>query len=146
MPCRPYRTSGRLSRVLRLVSRLAVVTTALASTVLVGTAHADSTHRYRLVELGTLGGEFSAARSVNDADEVVGYSQVAGSGESHAFLWCAGTMTDLGTLPGGASSVALDINNRGQIVGQATTATGAVHAVMWQRGVVSDLGTFGGAD
>src|SRR5689334_5712845 len=36
--------------------------------------------------------------------------------------------TDLGTLPGGASSAAFDVNDQGQIVGEGTTASGATHA------------------
>lgn len=47
-------------------------------------------------------------------------------------------------LPGGTDSSADSINNRGQIVGQASTASGAVHAVVWQHGGITDLGTLGG--
>ncbi len=39
---------------------------------------------------------------------------------------------------------ALDINNRGQVVGQIQTASGYWHAVLWQDGAMTDLGTFGG--
>jgi probable HAF family extracellular repeat protein len=51
-------------------------------------------------------------------------------------------MTDLGTL-GGAGSVALAINERGQIVGSSTTMSGRTHAFLWQRGKMTDLGTLG---
>ncbi len=43
------------------------------------------------------------------------------------------SMTDLGTLPGGSISHALDINSRGQVVGVSSTASGEVHAVLWSR-------------
>jgi probable HAF family extracellular repeat protein len=59
-------------------------------------------------------------------------------------------MTDLGTL-GGGNSVALDINNEEQVVGQAETTdtdpfTGlpVYHAFFWESGVMTDLGTLGG--
>lgn len=56
------------------------------------------------------------------------------------------TITDLGTPPGYASTYVTDINDMGQVVGQAYTADGSViHAFMWQNGVFEDLGTLGGS-
>jgi probable HAF family extracellular repeat protein len=49
----------------------------------------------------------------------------------------------LGTL-GGTDSGAADINNRGQVVGWATTPTGFPHAFLWEEGAMTDLGTLGG--
>src|SRR5437016_5570374 len=43
-------------------------------------------------------------------------------------------VTDLGTM-GGASSKALAINNRNEIVGQSTDANGVGHACIWRKGV-----------
>jgi probable HAF family extracellular repeat protein len=55
------------------------------------------------------------------------------------------SITDLGTLPGGNSSAAHAINERGQIVGFSTTASGAEHAVLWSKdGKMTDLGTLPG--
>jgi probable HAF family extracellular repeat protein len=54
------------------------------------------------------------------------------------------TVTDLGTLPGGASSQAYGINASGQVVGQAANASGNTHAFLYSGGVMSDLGTLGG--
>ena len=52
---------------------------------------------------------------------------------------------DLG-MPGGYPTMAFDINNLGQIVGQIQTASDYWHASFWQDGVMTDLGTLGGPD
>jgi probable HAF family extracellular repeat protein len=53
-------------------------------------------------------------------------------------------ITDLGNL-GGAVALAWRVNERGQVIGWATTASGDTHAFFWttKRGI-SDLGTFAG--
>jgi probable HAF family extracellular repeat protein len=79
---------------------------------------------YTVTDLA-LGGPFSAvsATGLNDFGQVVGEAQTL-SGDTHAFLWQKGAMTDLGTL-GGLSSGASGINNAGQIVGSATRPDGS---------------------
>ena len=52
------------------------------------------------------------------------------------------TLTDLGTLGGGSTAFAYDINEAGQVVGYATTADLKYHAFLWTDGVMADLGTF----
>ena len=54
------------------------------------------------------------------------------------------TMIDLGTLPGGGNSVALDINDKAQAVGNAVAAGGYTHAVLWEKGGIVDLDVFPG--
>ncbi len=56
-----------------------------------------------------------------------------------------GQVVRLDTL-GGTDSVAWDINDNGQIVGQANLAGDAVaHGVLWENGAATDLGAWGGA-
>src|SRR5215218_2855729 len=76
---------------------------------------------YMVHELGTLRGSWSSANGINDAGKVVGYSATRGDAEQHAFLYSDGQMSDLGTLPGGANSVGMGINNADQVVGSSDT-------------------------
>jgi probable HAF family extracellular repeat protein len=49
-------------------------------------------HFYVVTDLGTMpGGSSSSATAINDRDQVVGSSEVAG-GNNHAFFWTAGAM------------------------------------------------------
>ena len=66
--------------------------------------------------------------------------------ENRRLLSVVYSVVDLGTL-GGTSSMALAINNAGQIVGQADTSSGASHPFLYNPATASmqDLGTFGGA-
>lgn len=75
--------------------------------------------------LPTLGGPQSRAYGINAAGQVVGMSFLTDDirdGPYHAVVWGSGRldMTDLGTLTQhGPSSVALDINDEGRIVGRS---------------------------
>jgi probable HAF family extracellular repeat protein len=89
-------------------------------------------------DLGTLGGAVAAASDVNLRGDIVGYSQTA-TGASHAFLWRAGAMTDLGALDGMTQSSAASINDAGQIVGTSNTQTGESRGFVWDDGVMTAL-------
>ena len=111
---------------------------------------------YAVEDLGTLGGYYSFAYSVNSIGQVVGNSETGfPPSPTHAFLWDdAEGMTDLGTL-GGSNSYAFGINALGQVVGCSNTEDGDTHAFLWARdkndGVstnpqMKDLGTLSGGN
>jgi probable HAF family extracellular repeat protein len=95
-----------------------------------------------MTDLG-IGSPDSQAFGINDSDQVVGTSQVAGYSTSHAFLYdesATTKMTDLGTL-GGTNSSAYAINESGQVVGESYTSSGERHAFLYQNEKMIDLGT-----
>lgn len=125
--------------------------------------------RYRLVDLGTLGGPVSYGspngagfRILNDSGVVAAFADLsvpdpnesffcyADCFQAHAFQWKNGVMTDLGALPGNNNSAAASINSRGWAVGQSQSSTidpvlgfPEFRGVLWKDGQVIDLGTLG---
>jgi probable HAF family extracellular repeat protein len=107
-------------------------------------------------DLGTLGGTDAEALYINDQGQIVGQSYTVNSIPPpnahctdspltlHAFFWEKGKMVDLGTL-GGSCAFAYSLNNRGQVVGQATLdGDQEDHPFIWEQGKMEDLGALGG--
>lgn len=98
----------------------------------------------RLPSRPIFGVNSSAAVGLNDSGTVVGgYA-------THAAIWRRGSLIDIGSLGGDAPEIAsgaLNVNNRGQVVGNSWTKVpgGTNNAFLYdeQSGFI-DLGTFGG--
>jgi probable HAF family extracellular repeat protein len=115
-----------------------------------------------IIDLGTLGGNFSFGNAMNNRGQVIGlalntvpdqYSMLGLGTETHAFIWQHGYMEDLGTL-GGPDSWAAAVNESGQVAGWAFTNSTpnpvtnipTQDPFLWQDGRMIDLGTLGGTE
>jgi probable HAF family extracellular repeat protein len=125
-------------------------------------------HHYKLIDTGTFGGPSGgivnpSSLVLNNRGMLIGASDTAtpdpfapdcflDCSVVHGWIWQEGALTDLGTLPGGVSSIASSINARGAISGQAQngsvdplTGWPEADAVLWEHGQISNLGTLGGS-
>ncbi len=124
--------------------------------------------RYKLIDLGTLGGPDSfptpagsGVVMLNNAGTVAGWADTTipdpfcfGNDGlcliTHAFRWHNGTLTDLGALPGVNSSAAIAINAGGWVLGASqnglidpVTVFPEQRAVVWKANQLTELGTLG---
>jgi probable HAF family extracellular repeat protein len=124
--------------------------------------HSKKLPRYRVIDLGTVGGTLSDALGVNNKGWVTGWSSLPGDAILHAVLWRKGVRTDLGTLGGPNSSTFTNssVNARGEIVGAAESSAPDPLAenfflcgfgdgllclpFLWQDGAMTPLPTLGG--
>jgi len=140
---------------------LALIVGALALPLIITQAGQDQTKehpRYKLIDLGTLGGPASRlegdSKVLNNAGTVVGDADTSNPGVQHAFRWQNGVMTDLGVLPGGNFSHPISMNDTGLSVGFSEngvtaplTGSPELNAVLWnKKGDILNLGTLGGSD
>jgi probable HAF family extracellular repeat protein len=84
----------------------------------------------------------SYANGINNAGLVVGYSSSGLPGTNHATVWNGSTATLLNDL-GATNSVALGINESGQVVGLAQPNLNCCTAILWDGTSVTDLGAAG---
>lgn len=144
----------------------ALIFTPLALTAAPAPAAARASHnqpRYRVVDLGSLGGGFGLFQGrLNMLGMAAGIMTTPASdpfypncfftcGVDHAFLFAGGKPYDLGALAEGVSSAAFGVNQFGLAFGQAQngqvdSATGfpETHPVAWINRRIVDLGTLGG--
>ena len=100
-------------------------------------------------DLGTLGGGFAKAFSINDSSQVTGRADTGGGFGSnfHAFIWDAvNGMRDLGVIAGSSSSGNF-INANGHVVGWSSIGTdNRRHAFLHDGTTMHDLGAIGDND
>jgi probable HAF family extracellular repeat protein len=122
----------------------------------------------KIIDLGTFGGNHSAAGSINSQGQVAGFALNAipdpysiygffflgstNSTQTRGFLWQNGKKRDLGTL-GGPDTFAVFVNAKGQVSGGSntnwipnpTTGLATVDPFLWENGRMIDIGTLGGS-
>lgn len=120
--------------------------------------------RYKLIDLGTLGGPASQVNGspppmINNKGVVAGLADTSTPCSyldgfvSPAFRWEDGVLTDLGLLPGGCFSLPNSINSKGMLVGSGDigvidpmTGLPEIRADLRYNGHIINLGTFGGTN
>jgi probable HAF family extracellular repeat protein len=99
---------------------------------------------YCVTDLGTLGGSWSYAFSINDAGEVLGHSSTR-DGTEHTFSWNNGTITDLGTLDSnGSCANGINITERVRRRSHTSNVSGETLAFSWNNGLMADLSSLDG--
>ena len=105
-------------------------------------------------DLGSLGGTFGCAVSLNNRSQIVGYSNLAGDSAFHPFMWDRAALRDLGTL-GGNNGLPYQVNENGHVVGRADVTDICTacapgnqkqlhHPFIWKNDVMTDLGLVSG--
>jgi len=117
--------------------RLSVRAVFITLSIVIPTGSATAATPYTVTDLGTLFGGQDQAYGINDSGQVVGTSG------SRAVVYANGTVTDLGILPGGTSSIGLGINNSGQMAGYANTS-GAERGFIYSDSAMTPLGSLTG--
>ncbi|NYF53959.1 hypothetical protein [Tunturiibacter gelidoferens] len=126
-------------------------------------AHAFRWSHGIITDLGAVDDRYgSAAGSLNDWGWSVGQSEtgvidpVFNFPLFHTVLWGGRKLVDIGTLPGGTTSIGISINDAGQVVGFGNNdipdpfalfpSSTQMRTFLWQDGRLQDIGTLGGPD
>lgn len=163
------------SKVLTRINMIAAVATMSFSVALSAQEMQEANKpRYKLIDLGTLGGPISSfgpfnSVILNEDGTAMGGADTSTSDPNypnfnpfvapdpldpfiqHAFLWQNGVMTDLGALPGTNSSYVNWVNASGVAAGNSENGSidpllgwPEVRGVVWKDGQIKDIGTLGG--
>jgi probable HAF family extracellular repeat protein len=117
--------------------------------------HRPTTFLYtdgRMLNLNELIGDpYAGVGAINNHGAIVGSIQTPGTNMYVAFIYTNGVLTRLDSLIPGGSSVALDINDAGEIAGYAAALEGLFslnlsHAVIFSNGQITDLAVLPGLD
>lgn len=152
------RPTRRMALALAALASLPILLSWRASSPMANAQTAGNQTTYTVTDLGTLGGSFSAALSIDDRSLIVGESTLPGDTANGGFIWESGVITNLGSLPAGPTVLPLVANDSTVAVGVADGAASAhdanacfcpsplnCHGFSWQNGIMTDLGTRGGA-
>lgn len=82
---------------------------------------------------------FAEAYRINDSGQIAGKATLDG-GQSHAVYWDRIGIVDIGTLPGGANSFAMDINEAGVVAGSSEAEIGQSAFTWTKAGGLVDYG------
>ncbi len=102
----------------------------------------ETSAKYKVVDLGTLGGENSQANGVSNMGSVAGVSEDS-QGRIRGFLWKNGRMKDVGTL-GGTHAIAYGVNDNDQTFGLSLlSGDETLHGFVTENGRIRDIGHLG---
>jgi probable HAF family extracellular repeat protein len=141
-----------------------LIATLIAASALLGATGIAQSPHYTVVDLGAVGSPPGQPLFIAGNGLTAGAAAVGPGGPMHAALWYRAQRLDIG-MPGlgGRNSMALGVNERGQVVGQAQTTApdsedfcgynalgfpspAACVPFVWQNGLMSRLPTLGGAN
>jgi probable HAF family extracellular repeat protein len=88
--------------------------------------------------------DMGIAYAVNNQGQVAGYSTVVPGGASQPYRYLNGSKVMLPHLPTGQGATPYDINENGDIVGNADLSFFQEHPVLWQGNTITDLVGLGG--
>lgn len=87
-------------------------------------------------------GGYTVATAINNKGQVVGSSYTTGGYSQHAFIYSDGAMQDLGTF-GGYLCEATDINDLGEVIGDAQIQGLGQHSFLYSSGSIIDISSHG---
>jgi probable HAF family extracellular repeat protein len=135
-----------------------ILTSIAAGSLLAALSISQPAPRYKIKDLGTLGGTFNQATFVNNNGLVTGLATLPDSTTQHAVLWYQGRIMDISKPGLGPNSGAFGVNLLGQVEVQAESSTLDPNGedfcgyftglkclpFVWQNGVLTPLPTLGG--